>query len=98
MTQIPDPHAEEIEMASLAAAGWRPFEGCPKQRATHEFRFADGSMVVGELREYWCGSDCPCYGLDDGPDEMMNSYPECWGVTSQGNMLQTDPTHYRPCR
>lgn len=61
-----------------------------------EFLFADGAVVAGEWKPYWCGSDCPCYPLDEGPSEFQDSYPSCWCVWTGDLSFTTEPTHWRP--
>jgi hypothetical protein len=82
-------------IASYREAGnieWLPFETCPQVRATHWFKWADGNVAMGQLEEFWCGSDCPCYNLDEGPSGPMDCYPDCWGVRGH----DADPLYWAP--
>ncbi len=73
-----------------AAVDWKPIGTCPRERAVRRFRWADGREATGLYAPYWCGSDCPCYPLDEGPSEFLDSFPDCWGVEGH----DTDPTHW----
>jgi hypothetical protein len=85
LTEIPPPPED-----------WRPIDTIENVRQTADFLFPNGVQVRGDWGPFWCGDDCPCYGLAEGPSGPFSEYPMCWCVFQDGKAIETDPTYWRP--